>query len=225
MAETASGKNVSIMRLIFIPSVITLGITLLRLIGELQHWPTALFNPAAGGAGSIIGISWLPLIFGVYFAFKLSDAGQGPQDRGRAIRLSLIGLVLFIAGGVIAINPSISFPGKEAVGLLFLLLAIGLQYPGWPQLFKTLLAYGYAARIPVLIVMFFAISGNWGTHYDVVPPGFPADTPFWPKFLQIAFLPQMILWIGYTIITGMICGSIATAIRQKRNQTTQAANA
>jgi hypothetical protein len=218
-------KSISIPRLIFIPSVITLGITLLRLIGELQHWPSALFSREAGGGASLIGISWLPLVFGIYFAFKLVDAGEGPQDRGRAIRLSLLGLAIFLAGGFIAISPKINFPGKPIVGLLLLLAAVGLQYPAWPQLFKTLLAYAYAARIPVLILMFIAISGNWGTHYDVAPPGFPEDTPFWSKFFQIAFLPQMILWIGYTIITGMIFGSVAAVIKQRKNRTAQVANA
>src|SRR5215208_8195238 len=99
MAET---KSISMLRLIFIPSVITLGITLLRLVGELQHWPTALFNPAAGGGGAIIGISWFPLIFGVYFALKLSEAGQGQEDGERAVRLSIVALVIFVAGGFIA---------------------------------------------------------------------------------------------------------------------------
>ena len=221
----AGTKNISILRLILIPSVITLGITLLRLVGELQHWPTALFNPAAGGGGAIIGISWLPLIFGVYFALKLYEAGEGPEDRGRAVRLSIVGLVLFVAGGVIAAAPQINFPGKLIVGIVLLLLAIGLQYSGWPKLFHVLLAYGYAARIPVLIVMYIAMRGDWGTHYDVAPPGFPPDTTFWSKFMQIAFLPQMFLWIAFTIVTGMVTGSIAAAIKQRKNPRAQTAGA
>ena len=222
MAET---KNISILRLILIPSLITLGVTLLRLVGELQHWPTALFNPAAGGGGAIIGISWLPLIFGVYFAFKLSEAGEGPEDRGRAVRLSIVGLVLFIAGGVLVAVPQINIIVKIVLGLILAVLAIGLQYSGWPKLFNVLLAYAYAARIPVLIVMYIAMRGNWGTHYDVAPPDFPADTAFWPKFMQIAFLPQMFLWIAFTIITGMLTGSIAAAIKQRKNPKAQPAGA
>jgi hypothetical protein len=61
-----SGKRMSIARLIFVPSAITLAVTLLRLIGELQHWSPVLFNPAPGGGGAIMGITWLVLIFGVY---------------------------------------------------------------------------------------------------------------------------------------------------------------
>jgi hypothetical protein len=215
MSETTSGKSVSILQLILIPSLITLGVTLVRLIGELKHWPTALFNPAPGGAGAIVGISWLPLLFGIYFAIKLSDAGQGPQDRGRTVRLSIVGVALLLAGVAISAIPQLNVTTKVVVAILLALAAVGLQYAAWPRLFKVLLAYGYAARIPVLILMYFAIRGNWGTHYDVVPPGFAADTPFWSKFMQIAFLPQMIFWIVYTIITGSLAGSIAIAIARR----------
>ena len=73
MEET---KPLSITSLITIPALITLGITLLRLVGELQHWPKPWFNAAAGGGGAVIGISWLPLIFGPYFALKLARSGR-----------------------------------------------------------------------------------------------------------------------------------------------------
>jgi hypothetical protein len=218
-------KSISTLRLILVPSVITLAITLLRLVGELQHWPTALFNPKAGGGAAVIGISWLPLIFGVYFALKLSEAGQGPEDRGRALRLSVIGTLLFIGTIVVVAVPQIPVLIKVIVGIILAVLAIGLQYSGWPKLFNVLLAYGYAARIPVLIVMYIAMRGNWGTHYDVAPDGFAPDTAFWSKFMQLAFLPQMFIWIVLTIIPGMLTGSIAAAIRQRKNQTAQTAGA
>jgi hypothetical protein len=225
MADTTSGNRVSILQLILIPSVISLAITLIRLIGELQNWPSALFNKEPGGLGSIIGITWLAPIFGIYFALKLSAAGEGPEDRGRAIRLAIFGLVLMFAGGFLAFAPQFNFPGKQALGLLLMIVAIAFQYTAWPKLFKTLLAYAYAARIPVAIVMFFAIRGNWGTHYDVVPPGFPTDTSFWSKYLQIAFLPQMVFWIAFTIITGSLCGSITAGFANRRKTSTHAANA
>ena len=43
-----------------------------------------LFNPSPGGGGALVGITWLVLIFGVYFALKLASDGQGPVER-RAI--------------------------------------------------------------------------------------------------------------------------------------------
>jgi hypothetical protein len=57
MLDASSDSDVSIPRLIMVPSLITLGITILRLIGELQHWSPSLFNPAPGRGGAIIGIT------------------------------------------------------------------------------------------------------------------------------------------------------------------------
>jgi hypothetical protein len=61
-------------KLIFIPALITFGITLLRLGAELMDLPSWLANKNVGGPGALIGISWLPPIFGVYFALKLTGA-------------------------------------------------------------------------------------------------------------------------------------------------------
>src|ERR687884_631111 len=92
--------TVSIRRLIVVPAIITLAVTLLRLVGELQHWSTKLFNPAPGGPGALVGISWLPLIFGIYFAMKLIQEGEGPASAGRALLYVLLGAGIGI-GGVI----------------------------------------------------------------------------------------------------------------------------
>ena len=93
-----SNSNINTMQLILIPSLITLAVTLLRLVGELQNWPSVLFNREAGGGGSIIGITWLALVFGAYFAVKLARAGEVPQSAGRVIGFSLLGLVVTFAG-------------------------------------------------------------------------------------------------------------------------------
>ena len=71
------------MQLVLWPAVITLGITLLRLFGELQGWAPALFNRAAGGGFALIGISWLPILLGPYFALKLAKSGKGRPAPGR----------------------------------------------------------------------------------------------------------------------------------------------
>jgi hypothetical protein len=57
MAETNPGERLSIPKLILVPGLITLVITVLRLVGELQHWSKLFFNPSAGGGGAIVGIS------------------------------------------------------------------------------------------------------------------------------------------------------------------------
>ena len=125
-----------------VPAIITLGITILRLVGELQHWPSLLFNREAGGGGAIVGISWLPLILGPYFAVKLSKSGDRPSSAGKAIGLAVLAFVVMFVGGFVGFAPNINFPGKIFVGLLVMAAGAAVFFPAWPSLAKTLLAYG-----------------------------------------------------------------------------------
>lgn len=205
---------VAIRKLIAVPAVITLAITLLRLLGELMHWSPALFSTAPGGGGAIVGIAWLVPVFGVYFALKLHAAGERPSSAGRASGYALLGLVLLPAAGFAATKlgaPSNSF-ALFAVFVAFSVLGALLAFRGWPGLGRTLLAYGLAARIPVAIVMLFAILGNWGTHYDVAPPGFPEMGPI-SKWLLIGALPQLTIWIWFTMVVGGLFGGITMALK------------
>ena len=215
MNEASPAPQLSIGKLILIPSVITLGITILRLVGELQQGPSLLFNRDAGGGAALIGISWLPLILGPYFAIKLANRNRGPAGSGRAVGLSVAGLVLFFVASFVAFAPKPS-PGKFAAGGVIMLVAAAVTWVGWPALGKTLVAYGYAARIPVVIVMYFAIQGNWGTHYDGLPPNYTGPTDALGKFFFIGFLPQLIFWIVYTLVVGALIGTIAAAIVQRK---------
>jgi len=72
-------NEVETRKLILVPALITLAVTLLRLTGELLHWSKTLFNPEAGGGGALVGITWLAPVFGAYFGFKLARAGLGPD--------------------------------------------------------------------------------------------------------------------------------------------------
>lgn len=222
MAET-SGSRISITQLILIPSVITLGVTLLRLVGELQHWPTALFNRDAGGGGSIIGITWLALIFGAYFALKLARTGEGTPGAGRVIGFALLGLVVSFGGGYLGFVMKAEFPGKIIIGLVLIVVGGLIPFLGWKALSRVLLAYGYAARIPVVILMYFAMRGDWKTHYDAIPPDFPQDLAFWDKYIQLGVVPQMVLWIAFTIIMGSLFGGIAIAVASRSKPVAQPA--
>ena len=209
MAETDFGKK-SIVQLILVPSLITLAITVLRLEGELHHWGSPWFNNSAGGGGAIVGISWLPIIFGPYFALKLASSGEGTSSYGKAFTTTIGGLVVMVLAGFLLVKS-----GNSAVlailGFLLTLVAAFVARVGWRSLGSTLIAYAFAARIPVLIVMFVAMSGGWGTHYDAVEARFAA-APLWTKFFYEAFLPQMMLWIGYTVVVGSLFGEIIAAI-------------
>ena len=223
MEET---KSISITSLITIPALITLGITILRLVGELEHWPKLFFNPAAGGGFAIVGISWLPIIFGPYFALKLAGAGDGPSSAGKAIGFAFLGLVLLFLGGWVAEASFAHHPNVALIGLLLMLASAFIPGIGWRLLGNTLLAYAFAPRIPVVIVMFLAMRGNgglgWGTHYDVAPPNFPPQS-FAAKFLHLAVFPQMTFWIGWTVVLGAILGGIVAAIARRGKQGAPAA--
>jgi hypothetical protein len=152
-------------KLILIPALITLGITLLRLGGEFMDLPSWLASKKAGGPGALIGISWLPPILGVYFARKLMGAS-----------------------------------GKL-----------------WWNLFKTLVLYGLAARIPVIIIMGLAIYGNWGTHYDTFPPGSLSVATTAAKFWKGGVMIQLIWWVLiWTVGSGMLTGLISSLFRSRR---------
>lgn len=210
----------SIRKMIFWPAVITFAITLLRLVGELLNWSPALFNRAAGGGGALIGISWLPPVFGVLFALQLVKTGHGPATGGRAVVRAVLGVLATVA--IIAVFSMLKILGDGQFsfgGLLIFTSAIAVgaavAWSGWPDLGRTLLAYAFAARIPVALVMLVAMIANWGTHYDVAPPGFPEMGVF-TKWLLIGALPQFTTWIAITVLFGALFGAIAGWLAMRR---------
>ena len=218
MNDSSSGSSVRIGSLIAVPAIITLAVTILRLVGELQHWPAPWFNTAAGGGGAIVGISWLPIIFGPYFAWKLAAEGEAPASFGKAIGMCAVALVVLMIGGVLGFTGfSKHLTVLTLFGFALMLVAAFIPRAGWGSLGNTLLAYAFAARIPVLIVMFTAMSGPSGhywstpTHYDVVSPEL-ATASFAQRFIYEALVPQMTLWIGWTTVAGGLLGSIVAAI-------------
>jgi hypothetical protein len=201
-------------QLILVPAIITLAVTLLRLVGELQGWSPRLFSRAAGGGGALVGISWLVVVFGVWFGWKLARAGAGPAGLGRALGLTVLALailpVLGLAAGALKLDPH--GMGTFAIYVVGSIVALLVGLRAWPALGRTLLAYAFAARVPVALVMLVAIFGNWGTHYDVPPyPDFPAMAPLL-KWFYIGLLPQLTIWIWFTVVVGSFFGIVAAAI-------------
>ena len=215
MVNAALPPKKFINRLIMYPAIITLVITLLRLTGELLRWPAPLFSTAEGGGFAIIGISWLPIIFGPYFAVKLFDRNLKPSGFGKTIILAIAGFLLMGFGATVAFTSSIQFRLNILVGLLLIAGGAALQYIPWRELAQTLIAYAFLARVPVVIVMFFAMRGNWQTHYSAVPKGFE-QLAFWPKFMYLAVAPQLVMWVVYTMTLGALCGGIYAAIVRRK---------
>jgi hypothetical protein len=206
--------SISTGRLILVPAVITLGVTLLRLTGELNRWSPTLFSREAGGAGALIGIVWLVPIFGIYFAWRLSKAGRGPTSRGRGLLHAFVALLFYVALFITIVRVVPSMLGRLALLNLAAALSAVVAYRGWPELARTEIAYGLSARIPVAIVMFIAMAAGWGTHYELGPPGFP-EMGLVPKWLWIGLLPQLVLWIAFTVVVGSLAGGLVPLFRRQ----------
>jgi hypothetical protein len=202
-------EDLPVSSLVLGPALITLFVTLVRLGGELLSWAPTFFSREAGGAGAIVGIVWLVPIFGVYFALKLCRLGQGPASVGRAIGIPLLALLLVPASIFVAMK--VALPIRVGVLGVGCIVALVVALRGWPALARTLVAYGLAARVPVVVVMLLAILGNWGTHYELGPPGFPEMAAI-PKWFWIGLLPQLTLWMAFTVIVGSLFGGLAVLV-------------
>ena len=205
--------NLSLRRLILVPALITLAVTLVRLTGELMRWSPALFNREAGGGGALVGIVWLIPVFGILFGLRLAQAGRAPASVGKALGWAVLAFVFNVALGFGSFVLVKSPVAQLAIFTVTSWLAILLARPGWTDLWRVLLAYGLAARIPVVIIMFLSIFGGWDTHYTKPRPDFPPMGPG-GLFFWTALLPQVSVWIYLTIVGGMICGALAVGTRR-----------
>ncbi len=198
--------------LIKIPALITLAVTLLRLVGELLHWPALFFSAEAGGGFAIVGIVWLVPIFGIYFACKLIGSGNLPESTGKTVLFAFLAVIAIIATFIIF---SLIFGADSSVvpllgGALGSVAGLVIVRQGWPKMFSILFCYGLAARVPVVVVMLLAMLGNWGTHYDAVDPNFSLEgMGVFTKWLLLGVIPQMTLWIGFTVIIGTLFAGLA----------------
>jgi hypothetical protein len=200
-----------------------------KLVGRQTGYVVGLLLLASGIYAVLVGA-------GVFQAFQSRSALRGAVFAGlillvvgglqfipwsasaqrsmiNAVGFAVLGLVLMV-GGAYLFGTSQFSGAKLAAGCVLIAASALIPILGWPSLTKALLVYGYAARIPVAIIMYFAIAGNWGTHYDGLPPNFP-EMAFLPKFLLLGVLPQMIIWIAFTVIVGMLFGSITAAIARR----------
>jgi hypothetical protein len=202
--------------LVLTPALITLAVTLLRLVGEVRRWDPAYFNRVAGGGLSPLGIWWLAAPFGFYFGWRLQRAGLRPVSLARAAGWPVIAL---LAGwGVGAAAGRLIRTGWSGQVQVFAVVAVAVAavaFLAWPALGRPLLAYAVAARIPVALVVGLAIRRAWGTHYDAVPPGFPFTPPL-KRWVTIGLLPQLTIWVAWTMAIGAAFGALGWLVASRR---------
>lgn len=215
MADSNNGPS-SVKDMILVPAVITLAVTILRLAGELNGWSPVLFNSEAGGGAAVVGITWLVPIFGAYFALKLVRSGSAPAPVGRVLAYSAAGLAAAVAimiggGWLVGENYPVAMLVPAAGGIVGMTIACR----GWCALGRILFYYALAARIPVILITLPAVLGNWGTHYDAPPPGFPEMSAM-AKFFWSGVVPQLTIWVAYTMVVGALFGGIALLVTRSR---------
>lgn len=172
-------QRMSLPRLLLVPFLGTLALTLFRLTGDLLRWP-------AGEPYGPFGphqIFWLVPVFGAYFGVKLAKQTEAPTPKALFSR-TLLPSALFISG-LVLFRPTSGAMAAISVAAVVLVRSI------WPRLNSALLGYALAARVPVAIAMLAATTGSWETVYDVAPFS-----------LAAGLLPQLTVWIAFTVLVG-----------------------
>lgn len=196
---------------------LALAVTLLRLAGERLGWSAEWFSRATTGVvptrlSWVVGITWLALPFGVWLALRLVGSHEPPPSSRSALGFALLGAIVFFALGRVVAQLGLGFP-SVLLGIWTAAVAgAALAWHGWPALGRRLLVYGLLSRAPVVVVMFLALRGQWGTHYDYVDTPAVRQMPFVPAFLWLAFFPQLVFWVGFTVIEGALTGAAAALL-------------
>jgi hypothetical protein len=202
------------------PALIALAVTLLRLAGERLGWSEAWFSRATSGlvpVGAVswlVGITWLALPFGAWLGSRLLRSGEAPPSAPRAVLVAAASVALLYGGTRIVPLLRLGLPGFLLAIWAAGVLAAALAWRAWPALARPLLAYGLLSRVVVAVVMLLAMHGRWGTHYDYADAPQVHDLPFATAYFLFAFVPQMVFWVAYTVVLGMIGGTITAAFGQ-----------
>jgi hypothetical protein len=208
----------ALLPLVFLPAVVTLGVTLLRLTGERLGWPPRFFSTLPGGGLAIVGITWLIPVVGFYLGDRLPRLRSAPGSLQRAAGLPLAALALVLILAAIATRAGFGDTPTRYLGVwgAASLVGMAVAWGGWPKLATLLFGYALAARLPVVLVMWLAMRGNWGTHYDALPPGFPPMIPS-VLWLWTGLVPQMTIWVALTVIVGSLFGALAWHLAARRS--------
>jgi hypothetical protein len=199
------------------PLALSALVTLLRLAGELLRWPEAHFSRLPGGGLATVGITWLVPLVGLWIGWKLHRAGHRPASPARALCQPLAALaagwaLAALAGRLLQTGWTAHLALWGAVSLAVAVVSAA----AWPAAGAVLLAYAAAARGLVVLVMAAAFARGWGTHYDALPPGFPAGTTRLARFLLLGLLPQATIWVGFTVAVGLAFAALGRAAAVSR---------
>ena len=200
------------------PAIVTLVVSLVRLIGELLELPPALFSREPGGGGALVGITWLVLVFGFYFGWRLARTDGAPSVPGRSMLTIFVGLVgalvlFFVLMGIPEEDQEIDLT-KLWVFMAGAWVCSLATLSTWPALFRALFVYGLAAWIPVVILTLLAVLFGWETHHIGLAAG---AAPMEGMALAFAAsFPQIGFWIPFTVLVGGLCGGLGALLRRRK---------
>jgi hypothetical protein len=201
------------MSLLLVPTLVTLAVTIARLVGEREGCGPPWFSNAPGGGYAIVGIVWLVPVFGAWFGLRLARAGVRPARPGRSALLHLVAVAIYVGGFAAAGR----IDTHTARGLVQQLLAMGgvavlaalAALLAWPRLFVVDLLYAMLARVPVAAITVLAVARGWDVHLvkfgkdDFGLP--PLQAACWLAFTQLVF------WTAVTTAVGGLFGVLAAA--------------
>ena len=206
-----SDAKLSTTRLILLPSILTLGVSIARLACEVQ----GVIPPTSGGALSPLGIGWLILLFGGYFGFRLTRAGSTPNVAPPALWsllliLAVLGVGYWLFKDIDPNNSSDSAFLMFAEKFLALIIALGCAALGtillWTRLAWTLFCYGLFARAGVMVITWLAKYMDWDTHYTKLGPA--GVTKDMMATLEATSIAQFGLWVPATVVFGAFLGGL-----------------
>jgi hypothetical protein len=199
-----------ILPLLLFAAGLTLGVTVLRVVGELQGWDPRWFPSEGGGKPSPVGILWLVPVFGFLFGRRLAQAGAKPAFVA-SFFVPMFGVGALVAAGIWVYSHSTGPELEERARYLAygggLVALLGLF--SWPRAFCVLLCYAILARAPVALVQYLDVENGWQTHYGRVPPvlvGLESTRRLW--FLTLV---QAGFWVPLTILLGGGCAAAGAA--------------
>ena len=137
--------------------------------------------------------------------------GDRPGAPSRAILLALVAVFVLYAGARLSgllLRP----PALLPLVWSFAVAAAAIAWRAWPALGRTLVAYGLLSRLPVAVVMFLAMRGHWGTHYDYADIPQVAQLPLATAYVFLALIPQLVFWVAFTVVAGVLAGSLTAAV-------------
>lgn len=200
-------------RLVVVPALITLAVTVVRLCGELAGGPARWFSTASGGGSAWLGITWLVPVFGIWFGHRLARAGEVLPRR--ALGVHALAVMVYIGGFQFVIR-ALPFDTSTRDGMVSQLLAMGavsvlaaaLAAWAWPALFMIGLRYALLARLPIVVITAIAAFAGWDVHHvKLGPKDYAGFSPFalsaWLGYVQLVF------WTAFTVAIGGLFGAVA----------------